>query len=121
MNKRKGTVFLVDDDADTRASLEEALEEIGFIVLPARHGREAIARMKGCLPPAIAIVDLVMPDMDGWSLIQRMKSDRDLQKIPVIVLSGKVLQAHVEGAARVFEKPFQLDEVLRTVEKLCVL
>ena len=84
----EGKVFVIDDDDDLRESLAEALEDEHFLVLPGRNGHEALSRMRGVLPPRVAVVDLAMPDMNGWQLVETMKSDPKLAEIPVIILSG---------------------------------
>jgi CheY-like chemotaxis protein len=101
---RRGLVFLVDDDQDIRETLEELLEQEGFLVLNARDGHEALARMRGFTGRAVAIVDLMMPEMDGHKLIETMRADAELSRIPVIVITAGGTQA-VPGATQVFAKP----------------
>ena len=113
----KGVVFLVDDEEDLRASTQDLLEDEGYFVLSARDGSEALARMKGITGSAVAIVDLVMPDMNGWELISALQSDPLLQ-IPVIVLSGQRPRP-LDGAARVFRKPYDPVRLVEAVRELC--
>jgi CheY-like chemotaxis protein len=114
----EGKVFVIDDDDDLRESLAEALEDEHFLVLPGRNGHEALSRMRGVLPPRVAVVDLAMPDMNGWQLVETMKSDPKLAEIPVIILSGSG-SVDVPGAERVFAKPVELDELLDAVRECC--
>jgi CheY-like chemotaxis protein len=58
-------VFLVEDDDDLRESIEALLEAEGYVVLGARNGTEALARMRGSYGTSIAVIDLLMPGMDG--------------------------------------------------------
>lgn len=113
----KGVVFLVDDEEDLRASTQDLLEDEGYFVLSARDGTEALARMKGITGSAVAIVDLVMPDMNGWELISALQADPIL-RIPVIVLSG-LRQKRLDGAARVFRKPYDPAQLVEAVRELC--
>lgn len=115
----EGKVFVIDDDDDLRESLAEALEDEHFLVLPGRNGHEALSRMRGVLPPRVAVVDLAMPDMNGWQLVETMKSDPKLAEIPVIILSGHG-EVDVPGAERVFAKPVELDELLDAVRECCL-
>jgi adenylate cyclase len=114
----KGVVFVTDDDDEWRESVRELLEQQGFIVLDARSGGEALARMRGISGPAVAIIDLVMPGIDGWELIETIRADRDLKRIPIIVISAHAIEP-VEGADRVLAKPVVPSELLRHVVELC--
>lgn len=89
----KGVVFVVDDDDDLRKSVEVILEDEGYLVLGARNGAEALCRMRGISGPSVALVDLVMPEMDGWQLVHAMKADANLAGIPIVTCSAHVLQA----------------------------
>lgn len=111
----KGVVFVIDDEEGWRESTEELFEDEGYLVLSARNGVEALSRMRGISGPAVALVDLAMPEMNGWELIASMQADASLSRIPVLVLSA---QAHppVEGATRFMRKPVQPKELLSAVE-----
>lgn len=85
---RRGLVFLVDDDDDLRSSVAVLLEHEGYLVLPARDGREALARMQSISVPAVAVIDLNMPGLNGQGLARAMRDDPKLSHIPVIVVSG---------------------------------
>lgn len=110
-------IFLADDDHDLRESLQDALEDAGYVVLPARSGTEALARMRGISMASLAIVDLNMPDMDGWELISTMRADQHLSTIPILVISSHGRES-VTGVERFFRKPLVLTDLLRTVQEL---
>ena len=116
MYAHSGAVFLADDEDDLRDTLQDWFEEEGFLVLPAREGAEALARMSGFTGSAVVIVDLVMPGMDGWRLIDAMRARPDLARIPVIVLSA--YGSPPAGVARVFRKPYDPDALLDSVREL---
>ncbi len=116
-SRHKGVVFLADDDADLRENLQDALEDAGYLVLPARSGTEALARMRGLSGAALAIVDLNMPGMDGWELISAMRADKELASIPVLVISSHGRDP-VKGANGFLRKPLALKELLRAVQEL---
>ena len=116
--EQRGIVILVDDDADVRTSIEELLEEQGYVVLSARDGSAALRRMRGVHGPVVAVVDLTMPGMDGWDLIKRMKTDPELARIPIIVCTARQL-AGVLGADAIVRKPFSTGALLGLVEKHC--
>jgi len=83
-------VLVVDDEAGTRELLEEMLESDGYIPLLAANGKEALAALSHISVSAI-LLDLIMPEMDGFELLLRMKEDPGLRNIPVLVLTAKDL------------------------------
>ena len=100
-------VLLVEDDVEIRELLTEMLVHAGFEVVTATNGSEGLARMKS-ERPAVVILDLMMPVMDGWQMRARMLDDESLADIPVIVVSGTGdLRESAAGlkAERVFAKP----------------
>ncbi|HWT91969.1 MAG TPA: response regulator transcription factor [Solirubrobacteraceae bacterium] len=114
------TVLLVDDDAAIRRSVGMGLELEGFAVVPASGGRaalEAAARVK----PAVVLLDLGMPDLDGIEVLRRLRAGGD--QVPVCVLSARDevddrvrgLQA---GADDYVVKPFALEEVVARLHAL---
>jgi two-component system, OmpR family, copper resistance phosphate regulon response regulator CusR len=113
----RGIVFVADDENAFRDSLQDALEDKGYLVLPARSGAEALARMHGFSGSALAIVDLNMPGMDGWELIDTMRKDVALADIRIVVVSSNELRP-IDGADRQLQKPLRLKDLLRTVEEL---
>jgi CheY-like chemotaxis protein len=114
----KGMVFVTDDEDALRDSIQEALEDAGYLVLSAREGREALARMRGYSGRSVAVLDLGMPGMSGWELMDKMSGDPGLKHIPIIVITG---QADVEpkGAWRILRKPLRIDELLEAVATRC--
>jgi CheY-like chemotaxis protein len=114
----RGIVFVTDDEDAFRDSTKDLLQDSGYLVLSARTGTEALARMRGIVGPAVALLDLVMPGMDGWHLIRTMRADADLRRIPIVVLSAHVGES-VEGADRVLRKPYNVTTLLETLEELC--
>ena len=83
-----GAILVVDDDAATRELVTRVLHAHGFQTVHACGGAEALARMKSH-PPALVILDLAMPDVDGFTVLQRMQDEGSA--IPVVVLTGKDL------------------------------
>jgi CheY-like chemotaxis protein len=117
LTAHKGVIFLAEDDTDVRENFEDALEDAGYLVLPARSGLEALARMRGLSSRAIAIVDLNMPDMSGTELIARMRTEKELAAIPILAISADAREP-VAGANRFLRKPLELKELLRSVQEL---
>ena len=84
-----GEVFIVDDDNDVRNALAELLEAEGFSVDGAANGREALVRLRsGGAHPAVILLDLMMPGMDGWDFRTEQMRDPDLASVPVVIVSA---------------------------------
>ena len=81
-------LLLVDDDVGSLEAMERYLEEAGWQTLSANNGREALEMLSKTLPAAI-ILDLLMPEMDGFEFLEHLRADEQLKAIPVIVLTGK--------------------------------
>lgn len=101
-----GHVLVVDDDKDTRELVRRQLTEEGFRVQEASDGREAMLKIRAD-PPAMMVLDLVMPEVDGFEVMERLQ--RAGHRFPVVVLTGKTLtdaeQARLrEGIVRVIAK-----------------
>ena len=115
----KAAVVIAEDEDAERFLAQEALEEAGYLVLGARDGNEALARMLGLAMPTIAVVDLRMPRMSGEELIAAMKADQKLRDIPIIVMTGKTgRDLQVPHADRVLSKPVSAEQLLREIAAL---
>jgi CheY-like chemotaxis protein len=84
----RSRVLVVDDDEAIRDAMREALEEDGYDVVTAGNGVEALEVLQAVPAPSAIVVDMMMPIMDGWQLVQRLKSDSRLSQIPVIAMSA---------------------------------
>src|SRR5512133_3815864 len=117
--ERKPTVLVVEDDAPSRAALCEHLATAGYDVRAAATAQEALAALQGSPAVDAILLDLVMPDMDGFELLRRHRESQG--RAAVVVLSGlseaeNVVKAMKFGAADYLPKPFdpqELDLVLR--------
>jgi CheY-like chemotaxis protein len=116
-----GGVLIVEDDEDIRADLVAILRLKGFIVDQAANGREALVRMRR-ERPSVVLLDLMMPEMNGWELRAAMRQDALLRDVPVVVVSGagKLDDAKEPlEAAAVLPKPFELAQLLELIERFC--
>ena len=112
-------MLVVDDDETIRQIIGAGLEAEGFVVRHAKNGREA-SELMSWQPEAI-VLDLMMPDMDGWQFLEQLPSEPQAQP-PVVVVSGSYglgERTRGSGAAAVFSKPFDLMALLETVKHLC--
>jgi signal transduction histidine kinase/CheY-like chemotaxis protein/HAMP domain-containing protein len=89
----RGTVLLVEDDQESRELTRRQLQRLNVEVIEAGNGREAMDWLSANAPPGMILLDLVMPEMDGFSLLDAIKKHPDWQRIPVVILTGKELTA----------------------------
>ena len=116
------TVLLVEDDPDMREELGWLIEDLGYPVVTVAGGREALAALADMPAPCLAIVDLMMPDMDGWQLRARLLEQPSLASIPVVLLSGVAdleAQAKAMDVVGYLTKPLDLDELSRLLATYC--
>ncbi len=115
-------VLVVEDDADLLAALSGALEDEGFGVSRARHGLDALGKLRSGCRPCVILLDLMMPIMNGWQFRHEQRQDSELPKIPVVVVSAKTDSAQhaawLEADAYV-EKPLSLGKLVEIVNRFC--
>jgi CheY-like chemotaxis protein len=113
MNSKR--VLVIEDDDDVRDCLEEALAGAGLDVATATNGREALDQLaRDAPPPAMILLDLMMPVLDGIGFMVERARREDLRAIPVVVLTASGIR-RVEGARAVLQKPFALDDLFALV------
>ncbi len=114
------TVFVVEDDVDTRDMMGRFLELEGFAVEVAANGKQALERLNAGMHPCVILLDLMMPVMDGWQFRSQQVQDAALASIPVIVVSaaGKERIADIEANAYL-SKPVDLEQLLAQVTQYC--
>ena len=115
-------VLLVDDSADTRAMYGEYLRFAGFRVVTADNGEEALAAAQAEWP-AVILMDLAMPRMDGWEAIRRLRADPLTAEIPIVALSAYAFgeepeRAREAGADMCLSKPCLPPQVARVVRAM---
>lgn len=120
MNGPAGTVLLVDDDLDILEALDMVLEGAGYRVLTAHNGCEALRLLRaGSQRPFVIVLDLMMPDMDGWRFRAEQSADPALASVPVLVLSGArnlAERAASLGCTHFLEKPVDVSILLSEIE-----
>jgi CheY-like chemotaxis protein len=115
-------ILIVEDDADLREALSEVLRDEGYAVTSAADGQEALDRLRRELRPALILLDLTMPVMNGWQFRAEQRQDPDLSEIPVVVLSAgehlaeQMQPLEIEDFVR---KPIELGHLLRKIERYC--
>ncbi len=111
------SLMVVDDDPDIRMTLWQVLTEEGFDVVTASNGFEALERVAQ-REPAIIVLDLLMPTLDGWGVLSLLKAAR--AHIPVIVLSAhpNVRSEPPAGATCCVEKPVSMERLLLLIQAI---
>ncbi len=114
------TIFIVEDDVDTREMLETLLELEGYRVETAANGRQALERLNQGLRASVILLDLMMPVMDGWLFRREQRRDAALASIPVIAVSaaGKERLQRIDADSYV-SKPVDFDELLEKITACC--
>jgi PAS domain S-box-containing protein len=120
------SVLVVDDDADIRGFLEQALSYHGYNVRTAANGQGALEQIKVELPDLI-LLDLKMPGVDGYEVIRRLKAEQDTRAIPVVVITASTVDKERDkvrvlgmGATQYFTKPFSIKSLIDEIKRVVV-
>jgi len=116
-------ILIADDELDVLAILEKKLKLNDFQVLALSKGKEIIAKVKS-FQPDLLILDIVMPDMDGYAVGISLRQDEATKKIPIIFMTGKELEfsgmqkrARELGSCDIINKPCTFEELLAKVKE----
>jgi CheY-like chemotaxis protein len=110
-------VLVVDDDVRNIFALSSVLERRGMSVLTAGTGREAIAILDSTPDVAIALMDVMMPEMDGYETMRVIRQNPALRRLPIVALTAKAMKGDREkcleaGASEYLAKPVNTDQLL---------
>lgn len=115
-------VLIVDDDERLREYLRVNLEMEGYAVREAGSAAEGLAALEE-EPPDLILLDVLMPQMDGWDMLRRVRESHGLDTIPVVMFSGKVdeesaVAAEERGAQAFIGKPFDPQQLIASTKQL---
>jgi CheY-like chemotaxis protein len=114
-------VLLVEDDADLRETVSEVLQDRGLLAVAAANGRQALDVLRSeAGMPAVILLDLMMPVMDGWEFLVHKREDPGLARLPVVVLTayaGSSDLAQELGVERVLKKPIELAQLIDVLDQ----
>lgn len=122
MDTKRRLVY-IEDEQEMIDLVRLILNRRGFEIIGANGGREGLDAVR-LNHPDLVLLDLMMPDMDGWDVYQQMKADESTQHIPVIVVTAKaqsidkVLGLHIAKVDDYISKPFSPQELVDSVEKV---
>lgn len=119
MNK---TILVIDDEEDILEFVGRVLKDAGYIVLKAKDAKQGLAVLQTEKIDLI-LLDIMLPEIDGWEIMQMLKSDEKLKKIPVAMLTARVdaydkIIGLKEGAVDYICKPFTADELLKRINDI---
>ena len=112
-------VLVIEDDGDVSLAIQLALEDEGYRVTPQSSGTAGLAAAVA-LHPDVIVLDVMLPDTDGWTMLRELKSWPETGEIPVIFVSaaaGQLTARERHLAQAVVQKPFSLDELIGAVDR----
>jgi two-component system, OmpR family, alkaline phosphatase synthesis response regulator PhoP len=123
MDQSRKTILVADDEPFIRRSLEFVLKKEGYLVVSAKDGQEAWDKLKNGTRPEIVFLDVMMPKLTGFELCQKIKSDTQLCKVYVILLTARWQASDREyaetiGADEYITKPFSPSHIIRRVSEI---
>jgi CheY-like chemotaxis protein len=111
----RGTILVVEDDEELRDIIADILESCGYEVIPAGNGKQAADFLAAtAAPPAMILLDLMMPIVNGWELLRDIQADSRLAAIPVVVMTA-IRRDRPAGVTALLKKPFSLRDLIETV------
>lgn len=115
-------ILVVDDDPYILMSLEFLMKKEGFDVKVARNGTEALEIIERDVPELV-LLDIMMPDVDGYAICRHIKSNKKLKEIKVVFLSAKSKESDIQkgydlGASLYVTKPFSTRDLMKKVREL---
>jgi CheY-like chemotaxis protein len=110
-------ILVVEDDQDIRESCAAVLRHAGATVLTASGGQQALDVL-ALVRPSMVVLDLMMPDVTGWEVFDKMRAHPGLAAVPVCIISAVANQAP-PSAEKVLAKPIAIEELLDVVEQYC--
>ena len=123
MNTGTGYLLIVEDDPDILKLLDTTLTFRGYRVITAHNGKEGLEVIQG-ERPAIVIADIMMPKLDGFGLVHRLRINPETRDIPVVFITATYVAAEDRefalniGATRFIQKPVDLEDFLRMITEL---
>jgi DNA-binding NarL/FixJ family response regulator len=115
-------ILVVDDDLGTRLSISDYLELSGYSVITAEDGQEALSIIEECHPD-LMVTDIVMPRMNGYELVRRVRQQTAFRLLPVILLTARTktqerILGYQSGCDLYLPKPFELEELAAAIRNL---
>jgi CheY-like chemotaxis protein len=110
----RASVLVVDDDEAIREVVAEVLRDEGYAVTCAENGEQALRELRRGPPPDLMLLDLMMPVLSGWEVLEELECDERLSRLPIVIVSA---MAGPPSHEHLF-KPIDLDRLLSTVRRV---
>ncbi len=122
MNAKPKKILVIEDESDARRMLSLALKSSGYVVFGAENGEEGLKIFKE-EKPDLVILDVVMPIMDGWEVLKRIKAGFKSKRVPVIMVTGKTedadkVKGYTYGADFYVTKPYNIQKLLLAIRDI---
>jgi CheY-like chemotaxis protein len=112
-----GPVLIVDDDEGIRESLEDILRDRGYEVASAANGKDALAFVRAAArKPAVVLLDLMMPVMDGWQVLEALEREALVPRERVVVITAQ-RDARIPDGVETIKKPMSAASVIAAIER----
>ena len=121
MDEKRGTILYVEDNSDNRMLIRRVLNSEGYVVHEASNAQEALNALK-TLRPDLILMDINMPDMDGYTLTAHIRALPNLGLIPIVALTANVMRGDRErsleaGCDGYIQKPVDIDTLTQQIER----
>ncbi len=118
----RANILIADDSSDIRAIMRYLLNDLGFAVVEAADGNEAVRLARQC-QPVLILLDLCMPGLDGWEVATRLRADPALEDVPILAMTAYSVSSAIRaalhaGCQQVVIKPFNLHDISRQITAL---
>ena len=118
---KKSTILYVEDNPDNRSLIRRVLEAEGYAVVEAINAKQALEKLEGA-DIDLVLMDINMPDMDGYTLTARIKSIEKFSKIPIVAVTANVMRGDREkslgaGCDGYIQKPIDIDTLSQQIER----
>lgn len=122
MEAKLKKILIIEDDPDELVSLSQILKRSGYITIGAPTGEEGLKKFKE-KKPDLVILDVMLPGIDGWEVLRRIKSGIKSRKVPVIMLTGKSededkIRGYEFGADFYVAKPYNVNTLLPIIREI---
>ncbi len=123
-DEKKGTILYVEDNPDNRNLIRRVLNAEGYSVVEAINGKQAIEKLESNSVDLI-LMDINMPDMDGYTLTAKIKAIQKYSKIPIVAVTANVMRGDREksleaGCDGYIQKPIDIDALAQQIERFII-